>query len=131
LREHTEVKKFPFVMIFDFVALDAMTMNPLEHFGVYYWNRVWSHDYRLKQKPPYDLALFVGELDDVPDNTFGFMLPNRREYAKALYTFIGYVFPFEVTSYSNKNEIRKKTGMWQRSTNYLLDWGNIDWKRTA
>ncbi len=110
LREHSEMKKFPFVMIFDFVGLDAMTMNPLEHLGVYYWNRVWSHDYRLKQKPPYDLALFVGELDDVPNNTFGFMLPNRREFAEALYTFIGYVFPFDVAQYSDKQAIRKKLG---------------------
>jgi UDP:flavonoid glycosyltransferase YjiC (YdhE family) len=38
------------------------------------------------------------------------MLPNRREFAKAVYTFTGYVFPFEVTSYSDKNEIRKKLG---------------------
>lgn len=36
LREHSEVKKFPFVMIFDFAGLDAMTKNPLERFGVYY-----------------------------------------------------------------------------------------------
>jgi UDP-N-acetylglucosamine:LPS N-acetylglucosamine transferase len=110
LREHSEMKKFPFVMIFDFVGLHAMTMNPLEHLGVYYWNRVWSHDYRLKQKPPYDLALFVGEPDDVPDSTFGFMLPNRREFANALYTFIGYVFPFDVSKYSDKQAIRKKLG---------------------
>ncbi|MHC1707549.1 MAG: glycosyltransferase [Bacteroidales bacterium] len=110
LREHSEMKKFPFIMIFDFVGLHAMTMNPLEHLGVYYWNRVWSHDYRLRLKPPYDLALFVGELEDVPDETFGFMLPNRRDLAKALYTFIGYVFPFDVSQYSDKQAIRKKLG---------------------
>jgi UDP:flavonoid glycosyltransferase YjiC (YdhE family) len=110
LRENSEMKKFPFVMIFDFVGLDAMTNNPLERLGVYYWNRVWSHDYRVKQKPPYDLALFVGEPEDVPDNTFGFMLPNRREFAKAMYTFVGYIFPFNVASFSDKQEIRKKTG---------------------
>jgi UDP-N-acetylglucosamine:LPS N-acetylglucosamine transferase len=110
LREHAEMKKFPFVMIFDFVGLDAMTRNPLENLGVYYWNRVWSHDYRLKKKPPYDLALFVGEPEDVPDKTFGFMLPNRRDFAKAMYTFIGYVFPFQVNMYSGKQEIREKLG---------------------
>jgi len=110
LRENSEMKKFPFVMIFDFVGLDAMTNNPLERLGVYYWNRVWSHDYRVKQRPPYDLALFVGEPEDVPDNTFGFMLSNRREFAKAMYTFVGYIFPFNVASFSDKQEIRKKTG---------------------
>ena len=110
LSEHPEIKNFLFVMIFDFVGLDAMTKNPLEHIGVYYNNRLWSTDYRLKQKPPFDLALFVGELDDVPNKTFGFLLPNRREYAKAMYTFIGYVFPFDVSSFTNKGEIRKKLG---------------------
>lgn len=110
LREHKEMKKFPFVMIYDFVGLHAMTKNPLEHLGVYYWNRVWCHDYRLKIKPPFDLALFVGEPEDVPDQTFGFMLPHRRDYAKSIYTFVGYVFPFDVSTYADKQEIRKKLG---------------------
>ncbi len=110
LRNHSEVKKFPFAMIFDFVGLESMTKNLLEKLGVYYWNRVWSHDYRKKIKPPYDLALFVGEIQDVPDITFGFMLPNRRDLARAMYTFIGYIFPFNVTAYNNKYEVRKKLG---------------------
>jgi UDP-N-acetylglucosamine:LPS N-acetylglucosamine transferase len=110
LSEHPEIKKFPFVMIFDFIGLDAMTMNPLEHLGVYYWNRIWSNNYRRKQKSPSDLSLFVGELEDIPDKAFGFMLPNRREFAKALCTFIGYVFPFDVSNYSDKRVIREKLG---------------------
>jgi len=110
LREHKEMKKFPFVMIYDFVGLHAMTKNPLEHLGVYYWNRVWCHDYRLNIKPAFDLALFVGEPDDVPDQTFGFMLPHRRDYAKSIYTFVGYIFPFDVSEYADKQDIRKKLG---------------------
>jgi UDP-N-acetylglucosamine:LPS N-acetylglucosamine transferase len=110
LEEHPEMKKFPFAMIYDFVGLDAMTKNPLEHLGVYYWNLIWSRDYRLKRKPIEDLALFVGELDDVPNITFGFMLPKRREFAKVFNTFVGYVFPFDVAQYSDKQEIRKKLG---------------------
>jgi len=110
LREHPEKKQFPFVMIFDFVGLHAMTKNPLERLGVYYWNRIWSHDYRLKRKPPYDLALFVGEPEDIPDDTFGFMLPKRRDFAKALYNFIGYVFPFDAAQYTDKHDVRRKLG---------------------
>lgn len=110
LREHPEKKNFPFVMIYDFVGLHAMSRNPLEHVGVYYWNRVWSRDYRHKRKPAYDLGLFVGELEDIPDETFGFMMPRRRDFAKALYTFIGYVFPFEPAHYSDKPALRKKLG---------------------
>jgi predicted glycosyltransferase len=108
MRENPELKKFPFVIIFDFVGLDAMTKNPFEHLGVYYWNRVWTHDYRLKQKPPYDLALFVGVPENVPDKTFGFMLPNRREYANNVYQFIGYVFPFNVDEYKSSQALKQK-----------------------
>jgi predicted glycosyltransferase len=110
LREHKEMKTFPFVMIFDFVGLHAMTKNPVEHLGVYYWNRVWCHDYRLKIKPPYDLALFVGKPEDVPDETFGFLLPNRRDMAKAMYTFIGYVFPFDAQAFPDKEAMKAKLG---------------------
>jgi len=110
LREHPEVKRFPFVMIFDFVGLESMSRNPLEQLGVYFWNRIWSHDYRKHIKPPYDLALFVGEPEDVPDSTFGFMLPNRRDLAGAMYTFIGYVFPFDVAALKNKQDIRRRLG---------------------
>jgi UDP:flavonoid glycosyltransferase YjiC (YdhE family) len=38
------------------------------------------------------------------------MLPNRYKFAEAVYTFIGYVFPFDVTQYSDKQAIRKKLG---------------------
>jgi predicted glycosyltransferase len=110
LREHPELKKFPFVMIFDFVGLEAMTKNPLERLGVYYWNRVWCHDYRKKQKPPYDLGLFVGEPEDVPDISFGFGLPNRRDFAKTMYTFAGYIFPFDIEAYKNKEAVKRKLG---------------------
>ncbi|MBS3777629.1 MAG: hypothetical protein KGY70_20715 [Bacteroidales bacterium] len=108
LRKHSDMKKFPFVIIYDFVGLDSMTFNPIEHIVVYYWNRVWSSDSR--KKPSYDLALFLGEPDDIPDKSFGFMLPNRRDFAKKRYTFVGYVLSFDVNSYSNKQEIRKKLG---------------------
>lgn len=110
LREHPEVKNFPFVLILDFVGLDAMTHNPLERLGVYYWNRIWSHDYRLHKKPPYDLALFVGEPEDVPDKSFGFGLPNRREFANAFYNFVGYVFPFVPEEFTNKSKLKKELG---------------------
>jgi UDP:flavonoid glycosyltransferase YjiC (YdhE family) len=114
LRKFPELKRFAFVMIYDFVGLEPMTRNPLEHLGVYYWNRVWSHDFRLKRKPPYDLGLFVGTEKDVPDISFGFGLPNRREFARAMYRFIGYVFPFDPSDYDNRKEIRQKLGYDER-----------------
>jgi len=110
LRKHPELKRFPFVMIFDFVGLDPMTSNPLERIGVYAWNRTWCHDYRKRRKPSYDLAMFVGEQDDVPDKPFGFMLPSRREFAKAMYNFVGYIFPFDPSALTDQAELKKRFG---------------------
>jgi UDP:flavonoid glycosyltransferase YjiC (YdhE family) len=42
--------------------------------------------------------------------SFGAMLSNRRDFARAMYTFIGYIFPFEISAYSDKLEVRKKLG---------------------
>jgi len=110
LREHPELKKFPFVMIFDFVGLESMTHNPLEKLGVYIYNKKWAHPYIKNQRPSFDLGLFVGELEDIPNTSFGFGLPNRRKLAEAMYKFVGYIFPFEPSALQEKSELRKKLG---------------------
>lgn len=110
LREHPELKKFPFVMIFDFVGLDSMSHNPLEKLGVHIYNKKWAHPYMKNQKPSFDLGLFVGEPEDIPDNKLGFGLPNRRELANAMYKFVGYIFPFDPSSLKDRTGLRKKLG---------------------
>lgn len=110
MREKPELKTCPFVMIYDFVGLNSMSWNPLELLGTYIWNLKWTYDYRKKQKPPYDLGLFVGEPEDVPDKSFGFMLPNRKEYAKETYRFTGYILQFDPKKLPDEKALRKKLG---------------------
>lgn len=110
LAKEPELKKFPFVMIYDFVGLEPATRNPIERFGVHYWNCIWSRNYRLKKKPQYDLGLFVGLPEDVPDKPFGFALPNRQAFAAAMYEFIGYVFPFDPSVYADQAAVKRSLG---------------------
>lgn len=109
LAENPSLMQAPFVMILDFVGLDSMTKNPLEKLGVYVWNRIWAQDYKGVPDPDY-LALFVGELEDIPDKKFGFLLPNRRDYARKMYKFVGYIFAFDPAEYTDKVKIRVKLG---------------------
>lgn len=104
-----EFKRLPFVMIYDFVGLDAATWNPLEHLRTYMANRIWSGG-RKATPPVEDLTLMVGEPDDVPDRRFGFLLPNRREYAQRHYEFLGYVFPFEPEDLADRSGLRARLG---------------------
>ena len=77
MQKNPGLKKCPFVVIYDFLGLDATTWNPVDHVAAYMTNRLWVKF--LEAKPPLaDRSIFIGETEDVPDRKFGFMLPNRR-----------------------------------------------------
>lgn len=110
LKKNPSLKTAPFVMIYDFIGLDSMTKNPMEKLGVYIWNRMWAKGYKSASHF-LDLTLFIGEDEDIPDRKFGFLLPNRRVWAKARsLKFTGYVFPFNPEDYTDKGKIRAKLG---------------------
>jgi UDP-N-acetylglucosamine:LPS N-acetylglucosamine transferase len=109
MREKKLVSPAPFVMIYDFLGLDATTTSLAERFGVYYWNRVWSKDGEIFASGR-NRALFIGEPEDIPDRTMGFGLPNRRAHARRYYRFIGYVLPFEAAEVADRQAIRAELG---------------------
>jgi len=99
------------IVIEDFIAVQAMTRNPLEKLGVYVRNRrLAARPERLQSRVT---NFFVGELEDVPDKRFGFGLPNRRDIAGKYYQFLGYVIRFDPGEYADKAEIRAKLGYGQ------------------
>jgi UDP:flavonoid glycosyltransferase YjiC (YdhE family) len=110
LGDQPELKKAPFVMIYDFVGLDAMSRSPLERLMAYRFNWLWGGGPRGKPPTQEDLTLFIGELEDVPDKRFGFLLPNRRAYARRHYHFVGYTFPFAPADYADKKKVRAALG---------------------
>src|SRR5829696_6325971 len=110
LDKRPELKKAPFVMIYDFVGLDAMSRNPLERLFAYRGNWAWGGGPRGKPPTQQDLPLFIGEPEDVADKRFGFLLPNRREYARRYYHFVGYAFGFDPADYADKKKVRSALG---------------------
>lgn len=98
-----------FVMIFDFIGNFSMTWSPLDKLGTYMWNREWAKIRKLYDHKK-NIALFVGELEDIPDTSLGFLLPNSRDLAEEVCEFVGYVLPFDPSAYINKAEIRAKLG---------------------
>ena len=99
----------PFVMMYDFLGLDAMTNRRTERLGVYFWNLVWSLDQRVLTTPP-NRGVFIGELEDIPDIRFGPLLPNRREHAHRCYEFVGYVLPFDLAALRDRQRLRAALG---------------------
>jgi len=103
------LKKCPFVVIYDFLGLDADTWHPVDQLVAFMINRLWLKF--LRSKPPLaDLSIFVGELEDIADRKLGFMLPNRRILAKKLLSFAGYVLPEDIEDYKDKAKARRLLG---------------------
>jgi UDP:flavonoid glycosyltransferase YjiC (YdhE family) len=108
LKKFKSLKTAPFVMIYDFVGLDAATKNPIEKLGAYYWNFIWVKSNRASGGA--DLSLFVGEPEDIPDRPLGLFLPNRRSHAVEHYKFLGNILAFNPQDYLNINEMKSKLG---------------------
>jgi predicted glycosyltransferase len=99
----------PFVIIYDFLGMDSMTKNPIERAVNYILNWIWSRDHTVMSAPNRK-SIFIGEPEDIPDRKFGFLLPNRREYARSHFTFIGYIIRFDPDHYNDRPTIRQKLG---------------------
>ncbi len=99
--------KQTFIMMYDFIGVDPITLNPLERLVAYKTNYGWAKG--IKKAPDNVITrIFIGELEDVPNKRFGFLLPNRIENVRNNYNFVGYILPFDPAKYSDKSEIRRK-----------------------
>ncbi len=102
-------KKVPFIVIYDFVGVDSTSHNPVDSVAAYMINRLWTKALKAGSTIA-NRSLFIGEIEDVPDRGFGFMLPNRRDLASKAVDFVGYVLPFDPEEYRDKTMLRKLLG---------------------
>jgi UDP-N-acetylglucosamine:LPS N-acetylglucosamine transferase len=100
--------KCKMIMMEDFIGLEAMSNNLLEKLGVYLHNR--GHATLPAFLSSRVTRFFVGELEDVPDKTYGIGLAKRRDITKKYYEILGYVIRFDPAEYSDKAKIRAKLG---------------------
>ena len=109
LLRNPSLKQFPFIIIYDFLGLDRVTNNPIDALVTYYTNRIWvktiTHKPHLCEK-----IIFIGEIEDIQDKNFGFMLPNRRKLAEKYFDFAGYTLTFNPKDYTNKMKNQKTLG---------------------
>ncbi len=109
LKKNPSLKKFPYATIYDFVGFHAMSSSPLERLGVWFWNHAWSKG-ADRASEYVDLSLFIGEEEDVPDERFGPLLPNRRDWARKRCRFVGHVLPFDPADCADRPAVRERLG---------------------
>jgi UDP-N-acetylglucosamine:LPS N-acetylglucosamine transferase len=103
----------PFVIIYDFLGMDSMSKNPIERFVNFVLNLIWSTDHKFLSASNRE-AIFIGEPEDIPDKKFGLWMPNRREYARKHYIFVGYIIRFDPEKYTDRTVIRRNLGYDER-----------------
>jgi pimeloyl-ACP methyl ester carboxylesterase/predicted glycosyltransferase len=108
--ENPELKRQPFVFLTDFVGCLPMeegnereallcadrNADDIEHIARYPWIR--------------DRAIFVGNVDDVPELPFGPGLPVIRDWTRRNFTFTGYALPFDPASLADTDALRARHG---------------------
>jgi hypothetical protein len=99
----------PFVMMYDFWGMEVTSGNVFEKFGAWMLNLVWSQEWRVTARR-HNAAIFFGEIEDVPDRPFGFLLPNRRRYIKKHVEFVGYPLSFNVKYVPPRDTLRRELG---------------------
>ena len=109
LHYNPSLKKAPFVFMTDFVGMTNASQDPTKQDHVYNLNGSWVEKWEVHPEAT-DLAVFIGNQDDIPDTAFGEGLPNRRQWANEHFEFSGYVLPFDPADYSDRQSIRENMG---------------------
>jgi hypothetical protein len=110
LHENPELKRFSFAWMTDFVGFLPMPdLGDREAFLTADYNAEMLEQ-RARFKRIRDCQVFVGNPEDVVDESFGPGLPGIREWTVANYEFSGYVTGFEPPTEQEVAESRRQLG---------------------
>jgi len=96
-------------MMYDFWGMEVTSGSVVEQLGAWMLNLVWSQEWRVTSGGR-NAAIFFGEIEDLPDRPFGFLLPNRRRYAQKHVEFVGYPLSFDMNALPSRDVLRRELG---------------------
>jgi predicted glycosyltransferase len=107
--ENPELKRQPFVFLTDFVGCLPMSDDEREHYLCAERN---ADDIEHVARYPWirDRSVFVGNPEDLPDQSFGLGLPNISEWTQRNFCFSGYALPFDPAPLASTDQLRAKHG---------------------
>jgi len=108
--ENPELKRQPFVFLTDFVG--CLPMNPDDPREAHLCADRNADDIEHVARYPYmrDLALFVGNRDDVTEQPFGPGLPAIRDWTDRNFCYCGYCLPFDPAALADTDALRARHG---------------------
>lgn len=108
--ENPELKRQPFVFLTDFVG--CLPMNPDDPREAHLCTDRNADDIEHVARYPHirDLALFVGNREDVTEQPFGDGLPGIREWTDRNFCYCGYCLPFDPRALADTEALRQRHG---------------------
>jgi len=108
--ENPELKRQPFVFLTDFVG--CLPMNPGDEREAFLCADRNADDIEHVGRYPYvrDAAIFVGNREDVPEQTFGPGLPGIRDWTDRNFCYCGYALPFDPQAVADTEQLRARLG---------------------
>ncbi|MFO1297588.1 MAG: hypothetical protein U1F25_14700, partial [Rubrivivax sp.] len=108
--ENPELKRQPFVFLTDFVG--CLPMNTADERETFLCAERNADDLEHIARFPYvrDMALFVGNREDVTEQPFGPGLPGIRDWTDRNFAYSGYALPFDPAAYADTEALRARLG---------------------
>lgn len=108
--ENPELKRQPFVFLTDFVG--CLPMNPDDPREVHLCTDRNADDIEHVARYPHvrDLAIFVGNREDVTELPFGAGLPGIRDWTDRNFCYCGYCLPFDPKGLADTEALRRRHG---------------------
>lgn len=108
--ENPALKRQPFVFLTDFVG--CLPMDPADQREALLCADRNAEDLGHVARYPYirDAAIFVGNPDDVPEETFGPDMPRIRDWTDRNFCYCGYCLPFDPQALADTEALRARLG---------------------
>ena len=110
LHENPELKRFAFAWMTDFVGWLPMPSGGEAEAALTADYNAEMLEQRARYRRLRDRSIFVGNPDDIVDESFGPGLPDIRRWTEAHYDFAGYVTGFEPPTRAERIGVRERWG---------------------
>jgi hypothetical protein len=120
---HWARKPAPFVFLNDFVAINATRRHLGDLLTIWITNFELTTGIALSGDGAPDLHIYLGYLEEIPDERCGFLLPNKRRWAQRHYRCVKPVVSFDPGALPAKAVLRQQLGLPQDGRIFLATVG--------
>jgi pimeloyl-ACP methyl ester carboxylesterase/predicted glycosyltransferase len=110
LHENPELKRSPYAWLTDFVGWLPMPDGGTAEAALTADYNAEMIEQRARYRLLRDRSIFVGNPDDIVDDSFGVGLPGIRDWTAENFDFAGYVTGFDPGSFGDREELRARLG---------------------